>query len=672
MSCGGGLTSGKANALGGMLMGTGMGTEKINGLVSTIKAQPMVAAAESALDAVAAQYALDIPIDYFASDEAGLINIDITKISDNVAATVASLGGGAAAALVGKPPSGFGSLGSSLMNSVTQAANKFFPNGDISSFTQIFNQGLSFVETSLESMTSMAAMLATDFGASIEDAVKDFNVGGFLGDNITTFDNLITNGLSSLTSGSLADLGTSFLKMGDFGNLSDLANLGVPGQIVGQIIQGGAGDIGGILAKVTTANIPFSELLNPEHQESLLNILDSVTGIKDVSDMLEVFDSTLSLDTLGDLTRLEKLIPADLNLAAFDDFGGLVNILRSADLGNMQSLGEFGNVLTSLNQTEFLELVQAQTQLVDPQAASVIQSFFSGGTGPFNSILLQDIMGTVGGYTHDVSIPIVSAAMTIIDDTGITADLKAMYSELSIGSTGGYTTSNPAIEDAAVTKAITDPRTNIEYTVMDEFIIDKVAQINAETSVVLADPTVAEQMAIMNVEWLQIAEQVAGEQAVFSKTNINLEAITPNDTGSLFSFADRLHEFGLDELNANDFINRMATSDLYGEFVQYGLLEGQNFDQLSDVGTVKIIAEAIVDITAPTPTVGIQITANSTDEYNWTGYPGTILTSVAESAGPAIFDFTGLVGTVTSEVDLVAGATATFNYTGLAGTVTVA
>lgn len=563
MACPVPLTGGQFGAFGGMLGGSGLASF----------APSFTALAAVAPQALVAQAAI--------SAATGAIGANpLTELSSAVAASVAVPGasGILQSALTGQVPSAASLIsGSDMIGSLVAQAATMVPT-DISSITQIIPQVANFSNITQTVMPAITRGLNTQFGA-IAGNVTNFASSGFTGIDIPNFDGMITNGISSITDGvgsSIADLGSGLSKLGEFGDFTDLGNLMKPGQVVGQMLDKGLGDIGDMANKLIDEGIDIANLANPLYQNKIQEVMNTITGITDIADIQQAMGSQIpGLANLGDVTNMKKVLDQNIPLVInnFTELGERFEIRgASSRFGKIANLGEMGDLMSNIETTDDLTLLASEESVLDQTTFNAIESVYGGGSGPDGSVLVRDVLASAAGYGHDVYLDVYSTATTQLNSDGVTATLEAMYSELSAGIAGSYT----------VGSDITDPRTSIVYTNdLDAFVTAKVAQISGEMSV-LANITTNPYLNAARDNWNNSVNALETEITLVNQSDIDTTNISAGHVGSMWSFASRLGDMGQDEIDVSHVLERLATNDKAGEFVKFSLREGRNVALFAD------------------------------------------------------------------------------------------
>jgi len=565
-----GLSVGGFGFFGGALGGVTAMVPKSANIMNAVTSNPVFASAQGAISV--------------ASGSVGdtLLN-PVTAISSAAAGAVSSTSFGSelAASLTGGVLPEYSSLmtdPSSLVSSIQAHATQFIP-ADISSGLQIFDQVQAFSLSSLDLMPTITRALGTDFGG-ISGIAKNFTDGGFLGDAIGNFDQLLTNGMGSLTdglSGSFGDLGTSFTSLGKFGNVADFGNLMQPGQIASQLLDNGLGDIGNIAQTIESVGIPLDDLTNPLYQGKLQEVLNGVTNLTDLIDIQQVMGSGLNLNKLGDLTDVTKVLDGNLG-KSFTDFADLGSKLQDISTGAVSSLGELGETMATMVDGSDLSLLVGQTDILPQGLFDNISNVYGQGTGPDGAVLMRDVMGLAAGYGIEDRIPTLNQALQLLDSDGVTGTVESMYGELSAGLAGSFT-------DVSA-ETVTDPRTGFVYGSLDDFVFGKTSQIDGEfTSIASSTSNVTQDLlTAAKSNWTASTAQLSKELGNVSVSDIDTTLVQAGNKASMLSFAQQLTTYGQDGKNRGEYLEKIAAPTVTGNYMKFGLREGKNLEAFGGKG----------------------------------------------------------------------------------------
>lgn len=585
MACPGvGVTAAGWAFFGGALVGGGMVSKMTNIAANTAgNIGPTAALAGAAKAAASVGDYVGDPLQFIPAAAASTV------------ANIGVSGNPVVAALTGAAPSAFSGAFSDptkMLTSMVSHAQTYLPT-DISSAIQIAQQALPFSEASINMMPNLTRALGTSFG-DIAGTLTDFTDGGFLGENIGNFNEMISNGLGSLTdglSGSLNELGSSFANFGKFGDMLNPEFLMQPGSIASQLLDNDLGDIGGFANKLLDAGIPLDDLNNPIYQNKIQSIMNGMTDVTDLIDIKKVMGANVNLNSLGDITNFQKMVGGVAG-KSFSNFGEMASKFGTMELGKIANMGELGDMMSNMVDASDLQNVLGESSFLSQANFDAISSIYGNGSGPDGAVLMRDILGTSAGYGHEVYMDTYKQAMDILDSDGTTSTLATMYDELSAGLNGDYL---DVPGDFGGSTDITDPRSGSVFTEMEAFVTAKTAQINSELNNIVSSVSTNTQELLTTVgnNWNASASQVSNEVANIAAADIDVSLVTAGHKGSILSFTQQLNQYGADYKNKGEYFAKVAQPGLTGEFLKLALREGQNRALLSE-NDVKYVA-ALVD-----------------------------------------------------------------------------
>ncbi len=317
---------------------------------------------------------------------------------------------------------------------------------------------------------------------------------------------------------------------------------------------------------------------------------------------------------------LKKIIPPDQALANKALARGLQQVKQifDADLPTLSA------AVSQLESNKDLDLIN---DLTEPLPAAVT-NFYSGilatGTGPGNTITLNDVIGIAAGNTVTVQMPTVTTVITTLSDMGALDNLTANGGTASSSNNGVYTVMQYALGNAYTTD---DGMGNVTITIpsplpgqgtygpessfgnvisncfsnlisIANVTISNIATTYGTYALQANDATNAMATQLQfNVE-NSIAAGIDIANVVNDMANANLVA---NSVSTVLGLASQLHDIGLDvsEGGAAQFFDAVAnTSTLSGQAVVASMREGRNIAVLNAVGIT--LDTQLVDVNANT------------------------------------------------------------------------
>jgi hypothetical protein len=299
-------------------------------------------------------------------------------------------------------------------------------------------------------------------------------------------------------------------------------------------------------------------------------------------------------------SQLSRIIPPDQALAN----KALQNALSQVKSIFSTSLNALAAATSTLESNVGLSLINA---LPTPVPQDVINYFtstaYATGTGPDNTLLLSDVIGTPTGWVINDAL---SAETSILN----TMTSAGAFTSLTNGSTGVYTVMDNCIAGAYTQEVIVpsptppDPPTT-EYVVVipgglpgagtygqyptaSEAIQDAFtnglspALVSAVATIVAAYPT---QVASANIQWDAIAAQIETENQNLAEANVNFADLIPGDPpwGLVYSLPDNATD--ITEGGAAFVLESLAVqSTIGGQAVISTMREARNQITLNDAG----------------------------------------------------------------------------------------
>jgi hypothetical protein len=310
--------------------------------------------------------------------------------------------------------------------------------------------------------------------------------------------------------------------------------------------------------------------------------------------------------------RLKNIIPPDQALAnqAISRSLRQVKQIFNADLPSLaQAVG-------NLETNKGLDQINALTSPFPPSVSNFWSNVFATGTGPGNTITVNDVIGTAAGNTVTQAISTTTSVIQQLNNMGAlapltgnggssTSSVNGVYTVMQYTLAGAYTTSvSDGGDPPVITYTITipsplpgagtyGPSSSLTEVLDDAFtvliatgnaVISNIASTYSELSSIANQATaaIAGQLAI-NVE-NSIAAGIDIGNVVNDPANANL---IPNAVSSSLSLVTRLHDIGLDvsEGGSAQFFEQVANrQDLSGQAIISSMREGRNIAVLNAVG----------------------------------------------------------------------------------------
>lgn len=331
-----------------------------------------------------------------------------------------------------------GNLSNVITRPIVEIANNVLGNGDLSKFTNIFNNvvgatssasGIGRALTQLEGQIFGNARSVTGsdenqfnlfagysidglaggryknligpIETTITDAVKDQPMA-FFGTAYYDMNAMITHGLGSLTN-NLHNLGSDLKSLGKLANLEDLLRIGKPGQIVQQLMLNGAEASHKIIIKrLTEINLNLSSINLPENDDRAREILASIQDSSLIADAFKVLNiqRTPAILSLIEFENPVWLFPRSRNDNRFNNLNDIA--LHLSILGNLNitSLEELGDLMLSMESISTDNSVTNEIQPIRLEENSIFRNNFSPSSeySGDDDLTVADFIGTAAGY----------------------------------------------------------------------------------------------------------------------------------------------------------------------------------------------------------------------------------------------------------------------------------
>ena len=435
-----------------------------------------------------------------------------------------------------------GDLKGALMGSVSQVfgnatgALSSLPGFDITS--KLSGAGLTspadqegiadkfnFIDSSFNKALSNKKELNAPFKEALSSAVKNPTMNGFT-TMYKDYNSMITQGFGNL-SNNLRALGTDLIRLGKLGDLTDLLNIGTPGQLTRQIIENGFGVTSGLTTRLVDNGLTINDLTKDENSDLLSQILNDINNesvIESFRQKMEI-DPKIQIETMADLLDAKKIFSESYD---FNNFYELRDIALTLSIcggtGRLKTLSELGFIIASLETAELFDDLLEEKQLIrndeylDLSTAMPFDSYFSK-SGP----TVGDFIGTLAGYVHTETLPRINELLQELYDDAVTDDYFDLLDLLT------ETLSNPTIVNVLgidyVRVSNTGGYTFGDYGSLDDAVTDIVDAIEEELAYIKNeaenDEDLADVLDELEALHYRSAEFLAHEQKMRSKYGVN-------------------------------------------------------------------------------------------------------------------------------------------------------
>lgn len=548
-----------------------------------------------------------------------------TILSNSVIASLQTLAANSCPALSDSVPASYAGNITVSVNApgfsgvLTNSANTYLGNGDLTKFVQGF---------------SIAESYTTQTNLFVNTAI---NSQTYLGNTFSDMNNMITGDITTVNLATTA-FGTDLEALGVLWDLSDLDSLGSPFNLINRIVSL-TGNLPVLslllLAEGVSEEIVFN-LTNPtlsvtdSVQRLMYQAMTKITG-DNLAQILKVLKITnTGIDTMADLLNPVKLLPSSFqsltvttpggSRAIYVNDSGAINTALVNELPNyvissynrlqqiipqdqalankalssalkqvtgisFSSLPDFARTVKGMETTKDLPLISALDQAVPTQIADYYINTLADGTGPNDTILITDLLGTAIGW---ISTDALGNTVAIFNTMNLTY-LKTIYQTMTNAVNGQYDTGNTVLIPGGTPGA--GEYTDINKAFEGEgsgnvaggpgLIPTAYSELG---NVVSAYPT---QVISLNQNWANMANQIILEQTLQSSAQLNYANLTSGQQNSMYGFIFSLPGYGTDTAvgGTAQFIEGIAQLNTFtGQAVVACLRQGRNQAFLSSSG----------------------------------------------------------------------------------------
>jgi hypothetical protein len=384
---------------------------------------------------------------------------------------------------------------------------------------------INFVQTTLKPSIDSKKNLLLPYPDALNQIFEKPQFNGFT-TMYNDYNSMITQGFGNL-SNNLRALGTDLIKLGKMGDLTDLLNIGTPGQLTRQVIENGHGITSGLTSKLVDQGLTINDL-NVEENSNLL--YDILTEINDPY-VLQTIKESFEINEDVEITSLADLLDPTIIFAESYDFNNFENLRDIAltlsicgGAGRLRNLNELGIIIAGL------ETAEAYTELLDEKQPIRIDEFIQlENSMPTDSLFgregptVADFIGSIAGYVHNETLPRMDELLQQLYDDPVTDDFYDLMALLS------DTLSNPTIVNVLGIDYVRVPSVSVytfgDYLTLDDATADIVDAIEYDLDFIktLSESDPALEALLYEVEALHYrsAEFLAHEQRMRSKYGID-------------------------------------------------------------------------------------------------------------------------------------------------------
>lgn len=363
------------------------------------------------------------------------------------------------------------------------------------------------------------------------------------------------------------------------------------GNVCKQIMDKGLSDLVGLTDELIKLKLPVMGIDNPLFDHLSLQALDAIDDQESINYIKTAFSMTVNFSRLSDLTDISIMMPTSkqyMPIHNFREFGVQLAIIGLDTDTNVREIGmAFSKIETA---TDLNHLSQMQSPLSTDDAAVLMQVYGYGG-GSFGEQTMADFIGTAAGYVHSDTIPIIKETSEYVTRHPAAATLNDLTAKLTATITGKYTDLGIPGDQA---NGIPDTPGSIkipgigEFQTLDDAILAFIPLIEAEHVNIMndPDPILQDQLKKLDVAYRASVAQLVRENNNLIIHDINLFDETPVQPMDALLFMDNLESWALQTGYGGpaDYIERVATDDVYGNCVKYVMRQARNAEALEGLG----------------------------------------------------------------------------------------
>lgn len=479
----------------------------------------------------------------------------------------------------------FGSASAEYSAALAQFGNKSFADLGINmgNFQDIITNGTTSVTRSFQAVAGKAANDAFGSVASVLDP------------------NLLAKGKAIFSSNALAEglqsVGGGLKNFGTLFDFTQPAGLG-PKNLIASLQKQGLADRNGINDLIYEAG--YDPMNLTQVPDSVLTaVLDQVKG----SDLDKIIKQTganpyQTVRSAAGLLQANNLLPPQAALAL-----GIIDKGPAALKALGTTLSNLGTSINNFKMSDFMAGMETKAlqylgqikQLIPTDVKTALAPILGSGSGLFGNPQMKDMIGAAAGIGYTSNLNTAGTNVTRLQNT---PEGKA----LTTASTA-YQAAIAGLTPDEIVAALADPMSPVAIAAADVNTALVAFQPGTVSSTIQGIVTNIGNVAAASAA--NLAKEVQNLALAGLKMVDNLgkaiEQTVNNSYQSILAFGNRLHKMGRDiqNLGFNDFLPKMATSNVSGDALRATLIEGRNVARSSTVGqSTPIIADEKKEVSA--------------------------------------------------------------------------
>ena len=479
----------------------------------------------------------------------------------------------------------FGSASAEYSAALAQFGNKSFADLGINmgNFQDVITNGTTSVTRGFQAVAGKAANDAFGSVASVLDP------------------NLLAKGKAIFSSNALAEglqsVGGGLKNFGTLFDFTQPAGLG-PKNLIASLQKQGLADRNGINDLIYEAG--YDPMNLAQVPDSVLTaVLDQVKG----SDLDKIIKQTganpyQTVRSAAGLLQANNLLPPQAAMAL-----GIIDKGPAALKALGTTLSNLGTSINNFKMSDFMSGMETKAlqylgqikQLIPTDVKTALAPILGSGSGLFGNPQMKDMIGAAAGIGYTSNLNTAGTNVTRLQNT---PEGKA----LTTASTA-YQAAIAGLTPEEIQAALADPMSPVAIAAADVNTALVAFQPGTVSSTIQGIVTNISTVATASAA--NLAKEVQNLALAGLKMVDNLgkaiEQTVNSSYQSILAFGNRLHKMGRDiqNLGFNDFLPKMATSNVSGDALRATLIEGRNVARSSTVGqSTPIIADEKKEISA--------------------------------------------------------------------------
>jgi len=409
----------------------------------------------------------------------------------------------------------------------------------------------------------------------------------YLGSGYPDYQSVVTNGISTLVKTATVEnfqlLASDIINLGSAFDLSDIANFGNPGQVIGTINTANGLGITGLNVVLAHVGINPDAIYNlglDIYNEVMQVVLNSVTTPELINNAQTLLGTSINnMESIGSYTDFDKIFINSKDIVTFSTMAEFREALQAVELGRIETLAQLGSYINSVEPATLPTIGNASV-FTNADYINTMIAKFLGGTGPYDSILLSDMIGSLGGVGISTPADEYIAAMNKLYSAGSLTSIQTHLTQLVAGLGGAYTTGPVGPDNTyTINDPELDPISGDEAPPYASYQNAKIGQIEADCSALMSQRNVNSDIQSAIDAWDTVFKKVFDEKEFQSRVDMGFDIRT--------SYSDNSYGFiiglrgTMDQYNKAPIINGMVNQaidqgDIGGEYMRAYIKELEN------------------------------------------------------------------------------------------------